>query len=241
VAKLRQAWPGVLILVRADTGFAVPAMYEYCESEGLLYALGYGSNDVLKARTAAVLADLQEYYHWYGHREPHLQHFESIENYQAGGWSRPRRIIAKIELMPEGTNRRFVVTNMSGHPQGIYHGFYVQRGDVPESPIGEWKNGLQGDRLSAHGFRANAMKLLLHVLAYALVALYREASATVTEMAHAEVATWRQRLWKVGAVVVTTARRIWFHFSASWPYRDLWARVHEAAMSYVEELRRESS
>ena len=131
---------------------------------------------------------------------------------------------------------------MSGHPQGLYHGFYVKRGDVPESPIGEWKNGLQGDRLSAHSFRANGMKLLLHVVAYALVVLYREAvKAAAPEMARAEVATWRQRLWKVGAVVVTTARRIWFHCATNWPYRALWTRVHEAAMRHVAQLRRESS
>jgi hypothetical protein len=130
---------------------------------------------------------------------------------------------------------------MSGHPQGIYRGFYVQRGDVPESPIGEWKNGLQGDRLSAHGFRANALKLLEHMLAYALVVLYRQAAASVPQMANAEVATWRQRLWKVGAVVVTTPRRIWFHFSETWPYRDLWLSVHEAAMAFVEQLRRSTN
>jgi Transposase DDE domain group 1 len=241
VAKLRQAWPSVLIMVRADNGFAVPEMYEFCEREGLLYALGYASNDVLKARTETVLWQLQTYYHWYGNREPHVQRFESIEDYQADSWTRPRRIIAKIEITPQGINRRFLVTNMSGHPQGIYRGFYVQRGEVPESPIGECKKGLQADRLSSHRFRANGMKFMIHTLAYALVVLYREASAVVKEMAKAEVSTWRTRLWKVGAVVVTSARRIWFHLSSSWPYRELWVRVHEAAMSYVQQLRRESS
>jgi hypothetical protein len=236
VSGLRQAWPNVLILVRADTGFAVPDMYDFCEGEGLLYAFGYASNQVLKKRTDPWLADLQLYYDFYSHREPHVQRFEIIDDYQADSWSRPRRIIAKLEIMPQGVNRRFIVSNMSGHPQGIYHGFYVQRGDVPESPIGELKKGLQGDRLSAHGFRANGMKLLEHMLAYALLVLYREAAAAVPEMAKAEVSTWRQRLWKVGAVVMTSARRIWFHFSESWPYRDLWVRVHEAVSDFVSQL-----
>lgn len=242
VTKLRQAFPRVLILVRGDAGFAFPEMYEYCESEGLLYAFGYGTNEVLKARTDGALADLQEYYHWYGYREPHVQRFESFDDYQAGTWSRTRRIVAKIEITPQGSNRRFIVTNMSGHPQGIYHGFYVQRGDVPESPIGEWKNGLQGDRLSAHGFRANGLKLLEHILAFAVLALNREAVATtVPEMAHAEVSTWRQRLWKVGAVVVTTPRRIWFHFSETWPFHALWVSVHQAGMAFVEQLRQRTT
>jgi hypothetical protein len=236
VQRLRQAWPNVLILVRADTGFAVPEMYDFCEREGLLYAFGYATNQVLKERTEPWLADLQLYYNFYQHCEPHVQRFESIDDYQAGTWSRPRRIIAKLEIMPQGVNRRFIVTNMSGHPQGIYHGFYVQRGDVPESPIGELKKGLQGDRLSAHGFRANGLKLLEHVLAYALLVLYREAAAAVPELATAEVSTWRQRLWKVGALVMTSARRIWFHFSETWPYRELWVRVHEAASAFASQL-----
>ena len=236
VDKVRKAWPHVLILVRGDTGFAVPAMYEFCETEGLLYAFGYASNQVLKELSDAWLADLQLYYDCYSHREPHVQRFETIDDYQAGTWSQPRRIIAKLEITPQGVNRRFIITNMSGHPQGIYHGFYVQRGDVPESPIGELKKGLQGDRLSAHSFRANSMKLLEHMLAYALLVLYREAAAAVPEMAKAEVSTWRQRLWKVGAIVMTSARRVWFHFSESWPYRELWVRVHEAVSAFVDEI-----
>jgi hypothetical protein len=236
VGQLRAAWPHVVILVRGDTGLAVPALYEYCEAEGLLYAFGYGSNDVLKARTERALADLEEYYHWYRQREPEVQRFEVIEDYQAGSWSRPRRIVAKIEINRHGSNRRFVVTNLSGHPQGIYHGFYVQRGAVPEKPIGELKNGLDADRLSFHRFRANAFKLLEHTLAYALVVLHREATAALPEVARAEVNSLRLRLWKVAARVNTSVRRIWFHFSETWPYRDLWVRVRQALTQFADAI-----
>ncbi len=236
VSQLRQAFPGITILIRGDTGLAVPELYEFCEREGLLYALGYATNDVLKARTDGWLADLEEYYHWYGHREETVRRFEVIEDYQAKTWSRPRRIIAKLEVNRLGTNRRFVVSNLSGHPQGIYQGFYVQRGDVPESPIGELKKGLQADRLSAHGFRANALRLLEHVIAYAIVVLYREAAAAIPEVAHAEVSTLRQRLWKVGAIVTTSVRRIKFSFSETWPHAALWRRVHQAVMAFVDQL-----
>jgi hypothetical protein len=168
-----------------------------------------------------------------------VQRFEVLEDYQAGSWPWPRRIVVKLEINRLGTNRRFLVTNLSGHPQGIYKGFYVQRGNVPEKPLRELKEGLEMDRLSCHGFRANSFRLLEHVLAYAIVVLYREAIApAVPEMAKAEVSTWRSRLWKVGAVVVTSVRRIWFHLSATWPGRDLWVRVHQAAMAYVAGLGR---
>ncbi len=239
VEALRAAWPGVLILVRGDTGLAIPEVYEFCETEGLLYAFGYSSNAVLKERTAQALQDLETYYEFYQHREPEVQRFEVIEDYQAEGWSRPRRIVAKIEINRHGVNRRFVVTNLSGMGQGIYHGFYVQRGDVPEKPIGELKNGLHMDRLSFHHFRANGLKLLEHVLAYALVVLHREATAALPEVAQAEVSTLRQRLWKVGAIVKTSARRIWFHFSETWPFRTLFVSVYQAVQQFVQSLRRE--
>jgi hypothetical protein len=239
VQALRAAWPDVTILVRGDSGLATPEVYEFCEAQGLLYAFGYGSNSVLKERTEVALHDLETYYAFYQQREPAVQRFEVLEDYQADSWSRPRRIVAKIEINRHGTNRRFVVTNLSGHGQGIYHGFYVQRGDVPERPIGELKNGLHMDRLSFHRFRANGLKLLEHTLAYALVVLHREATASIPEIAHAEVNTLRQRLWKVGAVVKTSVRRIWFHVSTSWPQRRLFERVYVAVRQFIQSLRRE--
>jgi len=238
VGPLRAAYPNVTILVRGDSGLAMPAMYEYCEAEGLLYAFGFSSNAVLKERTDGWLADLEEYYRWYQHREPEVQRFEAIEDYQAESWTQPRRIVTKIEINRFGTNRRFVITNMSGHPQGIYHGFYVQRGNVPERPIGELKNGLNADRLSFHHFRANALKLLEHVMAYALIVLHREATAALPEVAGAEVNTLRVRLWKVAARVTTSVRRIWFHFSETWPYRELWTRVTQALRQFVGAIER---
>lgn len=236
VTKLRQAFPQVTIQVRGDTGFAMPEMYEYCEREGLQYALGYAANKVLKRRTESSLRALQIYYGFYESQEKSVQRFEVFEDYQASSWSGPRKILAKIEINRSGTNRRFVVTNMSGDAQDIYHGFYVKRGNVPERPIGELKNCLNGDRLSQSGFRANAMRLLEHTIAYAIVVLYREAAASVDEVARAEVSTLRKTLWKVGAVVKTSVRKIWFHFSETWLYRDLWLRVHRAVMQHVNDL-----
>jgi hypothetical protein len=235
VTKLRQAWPNVVIRLRGDGGFAMPELYEYVEGESILYAFGFTTNSVLKKRTDHQFADLKTYYYWYGRREPHVQHFEAIEDYQAEDWTRPRRMVYKLEISPQGTNRRFVVTNMSETARAIYKDFYVQRGDVPESPIGELKKGLQMDRLSFHHFRANAMKLLEHVMAYALVVLFREAAAAaeVHEVEKAEVTTLRQRLWKVGALADTSVRKIWFRLSETWPYRELWTRCCKAVEKFV--------
>ena len=236
MTKLRAAWPAVRIRVRSDNGLAVPGMYDYCESHHLPYAFGYATNAVLQRATEQALIDLKEYHHWYQHREPSVQRFESIATYQADGWPHPRRIVVKIEVTPHGSQRRFVVTDQSDPPAVVYRDFYVQRGKVPEQPIGEMKNGLQADRLSACGCCANAFRLLVPTLASALVVWFREAMAVVPEVATATVCTLRQRLWKIGAVVVTGARRIWFHMSETWPNRGLWERVLSAVRRFVAQV-----
>jgi Transposase DDE domain group 1 len=236
VAKLRAAWPSVRICVRSDNGLAVPGLYDYCEANNLPYALGYASNPVLQRATEHALAEVELYHHFYGHREPLVQRFESLDDYQADSWPHPRRIVAKIEVGPQGSQRRFVVTTFTEPPAWVYRDFYVQRGAVPEQPIGEMKNGLRCDRLSACSFSANSFRLLVHTLAYAIVVLFREALAAIPEVAGATVSTLRQRLWKVGAVVVTSARRIWLHVSESWPHRGLWERVLGAAQRFVAQL-----
>ena len=165
-----------------------------------------------------------------------MQRFEEVRDYQAGSWPPARRVIAKVEINPHGSQRRLAVTNRTEPPAEIYHGLYTPRGAVPEQPIGEMKNGLRCDRLSACGFCANAFRLLVHALAYAVVVLFREAAAGVPEVATATVGTLRQRLWKAGAVLVASAKRAWLHVSETWPYRGVWQRVQEAVARFVSQV-----
>ena len=236
VQRLRQHWPDVTVFVRGDCGLASPEMYDYCETNGLLYAFGYATNEVLKRRVAEEELLEKARFFWWMRRRP-SQVFHVFEDYQAGGWSRPRRIVAKAEITAKGrSNCRFVVTNLSGHGAGIYRDFYVQRGNVPERPIDELKNGLELDRLSSPRFLANAQKLMTHMLAYLLWALFREANAETPELARAEVGTMRPRLFKVGALVKTTHRRVWFQVASHWPGRDLFAAASTAVDRHVRAL-----
>jgi Transposase DDE domain group 1 len=236
VRALRAAWPGVVIKLRGDNGLAVPAIYDFCEAEDLRYALGLASNAVLERAVAQASRDVEEYYRAYGRRDPLVQRFEEIKGYQASSWPHPRRVVAKVERTPQGSQRRFVVTDLPQKPDEVYRDFYVRRGAVPEQPIGELKNGLSADRLSACGFCANAWRLLLHVVAYALVVLFRQAGASVEEVARASVGTLRQRLWKVPAVVATGVRRVVLRLSAAWPWREVFGRVLEAVMAFRARL-----
>ncbi len=230
VQALRAVWPNVEIIIRGDGGFATPEVYECCERLELKYAFGYSSNSVLKRRTELTQRYAQALCELYDEKQ---QFFQVIDDYQADGWPHPRPIIAKLEAMSQGINRRFVVSNLEGSPAEIYHGFYVQRGNVPERPIGQLKNGLGADRLSSPRFLANAWKLQCHVLAYAIYVLFQEANESVPEVAGKEVATLRQQLFKTGAVVETSVRRIWIHFSSSWPRRSLLIRICEAVDRYL--------
>jgi DDE family transposase len=238
VDRLRQHWPGIKISVRGDQGLSGPEMYEYCEAEGLEYALGFSTNEVLKRRLAAAeLADHARLLWWMSGREK-FQLFHAWDDYQAESWPHPRRVIVKTEITRQGgANVRYVVTNKPGHAADIYHGFYTQRGNVPERPIGELKRGLAMDRLSSHRFLANAQKLMTHVLAYLLYALFREANAETPNVRTMEVGTARARLFKVGAVVEATHRRIWFHLASHWPGRALWIAAVEAVQRHIAQLR----
>jgi len=236
IKALRAAWPDVEIVFRADAGFGTPEIYDYVEKQRLKYVIGYTTNAVLKRRTDLLLN------YAVAHAELHQEMcclFGDLSDYQAESWPHPRRIIAKCEVTAQGgPNRRFVVTNLTGRPAEVYHGLYVQRGNYPERAIGELKNGLQMDRLSSHRFFANAFTLQCHVLAYALWVLFREANATVPEIAEHQLQTVRSRLFKVGALVQVSVRRIWFRISSSWPNGDLLGRVCRAVADYTTGLGR---
>jgi hypothetical protein len=235
VTGLRRVWPDMPILVRGDHGIGGPEMYEFCEEEDLSYAIGYATNEVLKRRTKDDLRRVEVCAWAYG--QP-WREFRVFDDYQAESWSRPRRIIAKLETTATGgTNRRFIVTNLMDDARAVYEDFYCQRGDVPERPISELKNGLGMDRLSSPRFFANAQKMMYHVLAYALWVLFREANADVPEIATLEVQTARPRLFKAGALVKTSVRRIWFHFSSTWPTCDTFRRACQAVARFAAEVR----
>ncbi len=78
---------------------------------------------------------------------------------------------------------------------------------------------------------------MVHVLAYLLHALFREANAETPDLSTMEVGTARVRLFKVGAVVCATHRRIWFRVASHWPGADLLSRAAAAVSRHIRELR----
>jgi hypothetical protein len=218
IKKLRKAYPKALILVRADAGFAIPAIYDYLEKQpDLRYVIGFITNNRLLAKTGALLEKAQQQYQETGVKQRLFTSF----SYQAESWDQPRRIIAKVEYAQLGANQRFVITNLSRKPQFVYDDLYVLRGDV-ENRIKELKLDLKADRLSCHRFLANQFRLLLHTTAYCLFWLLRH-HLQGTDLATAQVNTLRLKLLKIGARIRETSRRIWVHLASGYPYRELLA------------------
>jgi hypothetical protein len=223
VQALRKEWPDVEILIRADAGFAVPRLYRFCEANGLEYLIGFPGTRLMKERTDWALAWLTERFE----RDAEPCTWRGGFTHQSATWAHPRRMLYKVEINDQGTNRRFVVTNCRGTPRELWP-IYNDRGTA-ETFIDEFKNGLSMDRLSCRRFVANAFRLVLTAVAYNLMRTYR-AMLAGTELETASVETIRSRLIKIGARVRRTVRRVWVHLAEGFPLAETLAHAWRAIL-----------
>jgi hypothetical protein len=225
VKRLRAAFPDCRMQLRADSGLALPEVYEGCEELELPYSISLPKNRRLLRQVEPWMAEARAIHAEVGEK---VQVFGEFA-YAADSWDKHRRVIAKAEAMSQGDNPRFVVTSIgAGDPEDIYR-FYCRRGD-PENRIKELKGDLKADRLSCHRFWANQFRLLLHVAAYVLMQTMRS-MLEGTELAHAQVCTLRLRLLKVGGRIRETVRRVWVQLPSAYPWASLWPRLARAAPS----------
>ena len=224
VAAIRKALPTVEIEIRADSGFATPQLYDFCEQEGLQYVIGLSRNPRLEGTVEPVLEQTRRQFEENEEKQREFGEFR----YQAKTWKYSRRVVAKVEVNEVGINRRFVVTNRADlSPRPLYD-HYSDRGQT-ENYIKAFKIHLKMDRLSCHRFWANQFRLLLHALAYQMFLILRD-YLYATPWQNLEVETLRRRILKIGARVRQTTRRIWIHFSSAFPEQGIfwlvWGRLH---------------
>jgi Transposase DDE domain group 1 len=215
VTRLRQAWPSVEIELRADAGFAIPAVYEFCEEEGIDYTIALITNARLEKVAAPLLEEAQVRY------AEHQRKVRLISEgrYQAGSWEIERRVVYKVEVMEEGTNTRFVVTNKPEVPGALYD-HYTECGET-ENRIKDLKVALKADRLSCHRFVANQFRLLLHAAAYWLLDMLRKklVAAGVKRM---QLDTLRLSVVKIGGRVRELLTKVRLHLASGHPGQSLW-------------------
>jgi hypothetical protein len=215
VRALRARWPAIQIEVRADSGFAVPALYDWCEAVGIAYTIGLVPNARLEAVAAPLLAEAQRQQATSGAKV----RLAGETTYQAGSWPHARRVVYKTEALAEGPNTRFVVTTRRDAPLAVYD-FYVDRGE-PELWIKDFKRACKSDRLSDHRFVANQFRLVLHAAAYWLLDTLRR-WLVATGIERLQLDTLRLRLLKIGGRVQELLTRVRLSLASSHPAEPLW-------------------
>jgi hypothetical protein len=216
VARLRNRWPEVEIELRADAGFAVPVLYDYCEAEGITYTVGLITNSRLEELACDLL---EEAMRRYADEQQKVKLF-CEGAYQAASWEHERRVVYKAEVMEQGTNTRFLVTTRNDGPKDLYE-FYVRRGES-ENWIKDLKLALKADRLSCHRFMANQFRLLLHACAYWLMDTLRRKLVASGARRKMQLDTLRLHLIKIGGRVRELLTKVRMHLASGHPGRSSW-------------------
>jgi hypothetical protein len=221
VKQIRQRWPKVRIILRADSGFCREELMSWCEQNRVDYVLGLARNSRLQEKIAAQLGEAKQEHARTGQA---ARVFADFPYRTRKSWSRSRRVVAKAEYLEKGENPRFVVTSLpaeSWEAAALYEKTYCARGDM-ENRVKE-QLSLFADRMSTESLRANQLRLYFSSLAYVLIHALRRLALAGTEWAQAQVHTIRLRLLKIAAEVRFSVRRIWVSFSHAYPWKNIFA------------------
>ena len=104
---------------------------------------------------------------------------------------------------------------------------YCARGEM-ENRIKECQLDLFADRTSAATMAANQLRLWFASMAYVLVENVRRLALAATEFAKATCGTIPRKLFKIGALVTISVRRIRFAMASGCPYKAAFAAAHRA-------------
>jgi hypothetical protein len=226
VAQLRQKWPQVRVILRADSGFCREEIMKWCEANGVDYVFGLARNTRL---VKIIGGELQQAKQEYKQTKKAARVFREFEYRTKKTWSKARRVIAKAEHLEKGANPRFIVTSMGAERmegRAMYEDFYCGRGEM-ENRIKEQQLGLFADRTSTSLMRSNQLRLYFSSMAYWLMEALRTLGLKGTELERAQCTTIRERLLKVGAQVRVSVRRVYLALAEGYPWQGLFQQVWE--------------
>jgi hypothetical protein len=235
VAQIRQRWPKVQIVIRADSGFCRENIMAWCEANGVDYILGLARNKRLGRILGKELYEAKQQFEATGQA---ARVFKDFTYRTRKSWSRSRRVIGKAEHLRKGANPRFVVTSLTAEQcdaRTLYEDEYCGRGEM-ENRIKEKQLCLFADRTSARTMRANQLRLWFSSAAYTLLQVIRQFGLQGTELARARCDTIRLKLLKIGASVRVTVRRVWLSLAESCPYQRLFTIVYANLKRWLPQL-----
>jgi Transposase DDE domain group 1 len=230
VKHIRERWPDVRIILRADSGFAREELMAWCENNAVDYIFGLAKNARLNRAIGAELAEAHEESRTTG--KP-ARRFKELMWTTRKSWSRKRRVIAKAEWTKSEANPRFIVTSLTaadGDARHLYEAVYCARGEM-ENRIKECQLDMFADRTSTATMMANQLRLWFASIAYTLVESVRRLALPATELADATCGTIRRKLLKIGALVTVSVRRIKFAMASGCPYQAVFAAAHRALVA----------
>ena len=195
-------------------------MLTWCERKNVEYIVGIARNKRLELKLRPLMEIAKKNFEETTEKQKLFTEF----SYAAKTWANEKRIIGKAEYTKDGSNPRFIVTNVGGESKKLYENLYCARGDM-ENRIKEKQLGLFADRTSCHNWWPNQLRLLLSSLAYILIEHIRSTALKGTELEKAQVNTIRLKLFKIGAVIIRNTRRIRFLLSSCYPLQELFASV----------------
>jgi hypothetical protein len=225
VKQIRQSWPQVKIILRADSGFCREPLMNWCEANQVDYVFGFARNDRLRR---IIDPQMQQAAEWYRQTGEAARVFFEFAYQTNTSWSRARRVIAKAEQIEGKENPRYVVTSLEAPnwpARKLYEELYCARGDM-ENRIKE-QYALFAGRVSAATLRANQLRLYLSAAAYVLMSAFRRLALSSTTWARAQCDTIRLQLLRIGAQVRITARRVWVSIASSYPHWPTFAQAYE--------------
>lgn len=237
VAAIRKRCKRARIIVRGDSGFCREEILAWCEHQApvVYYCVGLAKNSTLIEKLAPARAAAQAQYCLTGAAA--VRAFGEFEYRTCKTWSRTRRVIGKAEVMAQGDNPRFVVTNLPAqgfqddpdrgrfHPQRLYEEIYCARGEM-ENVLKQQTLDLAADRMSTHHLASNQLRLWLATFAYLLLERLRALGLAGTDLARATSGSVRLKLLKVAAQVRVSVRRVYVQLSSAYPWQQLFRLCH---------------
>jgi hypothetical protein len=185
----------------------------YCEQNpGLGYVLGLAKNSRLIKQIEAEMGQAQKLHQ--STQKP-ARVFKDFRYRIRHSWVCERRVVGKAEYLAKGENPRFVVTSITSEEKDartLYEDFYCARGDM-KNRIKEQQLGLFADRTSTAWMRSNQLRLYFSSFAYILIHTLRRLGLQGAELAQAQCDTIRLKLFKIGAQIRVSVRKVWISFS----------------------------
>ena len=216
---IRVNWPRTAILLRADSHYCCPEVLDWRRAKDIDIVFGVAPTTTLRAHVKTLEASTKARFDVVPGGDK-LRRYKEFHD-GAASWSRVERIVARVEAGPDGTDSRFVVTNLQGRTaRAIYDDIYCRRGQA-ENYIKSWKTHLAADRTSCSSATANQFRLFLHAGAYWLMWSLRALAPKRSTWRVAQFDTLRLKLIKIAARVVEMKTRIKVHLPTSAPCQEI--------------------